>query len=147
MANENFVFDTSALLTLHKDEPGATTVHELLSKAGKERRGWICFISLMEFFYILQQESDLEAAHRSYAALKQLPFMILESDEQLGLLAASLKATNQLSMADAWIAATAEQLDATLVHKDPEFEALAKRIKLQALPYKTVKPQDSTKIL
>ena len=30
-----------------------------------------------------------------------------------------------LSVADAWIAAAAQQLGATLLHKDPEFQAVA----------------------
>ena len=46
------------------------------------------------------------------------------------LAAARIKAGHKLSVADAWIAATAERLDATLVHKDPEFEPLAKLVRL-----------------
>jgi len=38
--------------------------------------------------------------------------------------AAEIKATYRLSVTDAWIAATAVLLNATLVHKDPEFEPL-----------------------
>ena len=49
--------------------------------------------------------------------------------------AASIKATHRLSLADAWIAATALELDATLVHKDPEFEKLLE-LKEERLPYK-----------
>ncbi|MGC2166101.1 MAG: PIN domain-containing protein [Gallionella sp.] len=49
--------------------------------------------------------------------------------------AASVKATHPLSLADAWIAAAALQLDATLVHKDPEFENLP-GLSEERLPYK-----------
>ncbi len=49
--------------------------------------------------------------------------------------AASVKATHPLSLADAWIAATALGLDATLVHKDPEFEKLPGLLE-ERLPYK-----------
>jgi predicted nucleic acid-binding protein len=38
--------------------------------------------------------------------------------------AARIKAGGGLSVADAWIAATAVQRDAVLVHKDPEFSRL-----------------------
>ncbi len=131
-----FVLDTSALLTLHQDEPGAEAVETILAKNGQEHRVWICFISLMEFFYIVQQESGVEKARQSYGGLKQLPLMVMDSDEELGLIAASIKAIHQVSLADAWIAATTERLDATLMHKDPEFEQLKSRIKLQNLPYK-----------
>lgn len=49
--------------------------------------------------------------------------------------AASVKATHALSVADAWIAATALELSATLVHKDPEFEQLP-LLNEERLPYK-----------
>ncbi|MGC2166104.1 MAG: hypothetical protein WA632_08835 [Gallionella sp.] len=38
-------------------------------------------------------------------------------------------------LADAWIAAAALELDATLVHKDPEFENLP-GLRKERLPYK-----------
>ena len=49
--------------------------------------------------------------------------------------AASIKASHPLSLADAWIAATALELGATLVHKDPEFESLPALIE-ERLPYR-----------
>jgi predicted nucleic acid-binding protein len=49
--------------------------------------------------------------------------------------AARIKATQRVSLADAWIAACAELEDATLVHKDPEFGLLA--IAQLQLPYKS----------
>jgi predicted nucleic acid-binding protein len=48
--------------------------------------------------------------------------------------AAEIKATCRLSIADAWVAASAELSKATLVHKDPEFEPLP--IPQRKLPYK-----------
>ncbi|HMW21732.1 MAG TPA: PIN domain-containing protein [Nitrosomonas sp.] len=46
-----------------------------------------------------------------------------------------IKATHPLSIADAWIAATALELEITLVHKDPEFEHLPELLQAR-LPYK-----------
>jgi ribonuclease VapC len=70
--------------------------------------------------------------------MKRLPATILwEADEPILLTAARLKATFHLSLADAIIAAFAIRHDATLVHKDPEYEALAGLVKLESLPYKT----------
>ena len=43
---------------------------------------------------------------------------------------------SKVSFADAFVAATAQRLDATLVHKDPDFDALKGIIKLHALPPK-----------
>ena len=50
--------------------------------------------------------------------------------------AAMFQGSCRLSVADAWILATATQYSATLVHKDPEFEQARTQVTLQALPYK-----------
>ncbi len=42
-----------------------------------------------------------------------------------------------MSFADCCIAGLAEQKQAILIHKDPEFEQLKDKITLHALPYKT----------
>jgi predicted nucleic acid-binding protein len=48
--------------------------------------------------------------------------------------AAAFKATDALSLADAWIAAAAVLHAAILVHKDPELAALP--VEQEALPYR-----------
>ncbi|OGS05191.1 MAG: hypothetical protein A3G41_02640 [Elusimicrobia bacterium RIFCSPLOWO2_12_FULL_59_9] len=134
--SETWVLDTSALFCLKENEPGAGVVDRLLRDAGPKGRVYISFMSMMEYFYILQQEQGEIAARRGFLELKQLPLQVVESDEALALTAARIKSTTKLSVADAWIAATAEHLKASLVHKDPEFESLARQITLQQLPYK-----------
>jgi len=52
------------------------------------------------------------------------------------LTAARLKARFRVSFADALIAAFAVRSSAILVHKDPEFEALADKVLQEPLPYK-----------
>lgn len=136
-AAETFVLDTSALLCLKENEPGAAEVEAILRQHGKKEMVFISFMSVMELAYILDQEQGEMASHQGILQLKQLPLRIVESDEPLGLAAARIKAGHKLSVADAWIAATAERLGATLVHKDPEFAPLAKLIRLRALPLKT----------
>ncbi len=133
---ESFVLDTSALLCLKENEAGASEVEAILREHGKKENVFISFMSVMELAYILEQEQGETAAHQGILQLKQLPVRIVESDEPLGLAAARIKAGHKLSVADAWIAATAERLGATLVHKDPEFEPLAKLIHLKTLPWK-----------
>jgi predicted nucleic acid-binding protein len=135
-AADVFVLDTSALICLKEDEPGAADVERILREAGAKGRVFISFISLMEFFYILHQEQGERAAQKGYLEIKQLPINVIESDEQLGLAAATLKAGHKLSVADAWVAATAQRLQAALVHKDPEFESLKDVVTLRPLPYK-----------
>lgn len=134
---ETFVLDTSALLCLKENEPGASDVEDILRQHGKKGSVFVSFMSIMELAYILEQEQGEAAAREGVLQLKQLPLEVVESDEQLGLAAAKIKAGHNLSVADAWIAATAERLGATLVHKDPEFAPLAKVIKLKTLPLKS----------
>jgi hypothetical protein len=52
--------------------------------------------------------------------------------------AAEIKATHGYPFADAWIAAAATLLPATLIHKDPELDALA--ISQERLPSKRMPP-------
>jgi len=65
-----------------------------------------------------------------------LPILRAESTEALGILAAEMKATHHLSVADAWIAALARERGAILVHKDPEFEQIEATVRVLKLPYK-----------
>ena len=135
-APDAWVLDTSALLCLKADEPGASGVDEVLREGGRHGKVFVSFMSLMEYYYIRQQTFGEVEARKGYLELKQLPIIVVESDEELGLMAAGIKATWRLSVADAWVAATAERLGAVLVHKDPEFEPLKGRIVLRSLPYK-----------
>lgn len=135
-AAERLVLDTSALLALHGNERGSDEVERILRKHGGRGRVFASFMSLMEFYYVAHRRLGESEARRSYLRLKQLPIRIVESDEQLGLRAAAFKARGAISVADAWIAATAERLGASLVHKDPEFDAFKGVIGLRPLPYK-----------
>jgi len=73
--------------------------------------------------------------------VKSWPITWIHSDEQLCLLAARYKAQYRISLADAFVAAAAFKLNAALVHKDPEFDALESEVKLQPLPYKSKTPR------
>ena len=133
----SFVLDTSALICLKSDERGASEVSKVLEDVSGSHRVFCSFMSPMEFFYSIYRERGREAAFRACVELKALPIQIIESDESLRMIAGEIKAQHRLSVADAWIAATAQYLGAVLVHKDPEFESLSSRIKLHPLPYKT----------
>jgi predicted nucleic acid-binding protein len=133
VSHELYMLDTSAIFTLIEDEAGADRVDALL----RSQEIFLPWIVLLEVTYISRQElGEAEADHR-LAHLKRLPLTILwEADEPILLTGARLKATFHLSLADAIIAAYAIRLDATLVHKDPEYDALAGQVKLESLPYK-----------
>jgi ribonuclease VapC len=131
---ETYLLDTSAVLTLIEDETGAERVEYIL----RERPVIITWMSLLEVYYITQQERGVVEAERRYALLKILPVtFIWNIDEPTLLTAARLKVAHRLSLADTIIAACAIQQKATLLHKDPEFDALVGQVGLEALPYKS----------
>ena len=132
------MLDTSAWLTLIEDEPGADTVQALLEAA--QASGAILltsFMSYMEVYYITRQERGVEEAQARIDLMTALPVLRIESSARLSVQAAEIKATRRVSVADAWIAALAGEHEATLVHKDPEFDLVAELVQTLALPYKT----------
>jgi predicted nucleic acid-binding protein len=137
---KRFVIDTSAFFCLKDDEAGAERVQEILAKARHGQiKVFVSFMSLMEYLYVCFIRYGEELARRAYLELTLLPMEIVESDENLRLRAAEFKANHNISLADAWIAATAAEKNAVLVHKDPEYETLAHLVKCLPLPYKQVK--------
>ncbi len=71
--------------------------------------------------------------------MRAWPICWHHSDDALCGEAAKLKAAYKVSFADAFVAATAARLDAVLVHKDPEFDAVKGVMKLHPLPPKAGK--------
>lgn len=132
-----YVLDTSAILAYIQDEPGAVRVHSLLieAQAGKCQIS-ISFATISEAYYIICQKRGLAPARELAALIKELPVEIVQSNERITLAAGRLKASYRLSFADAFIAATAMEKEAMLVHKDPEFEQIAASVNLEALAYK-----------
>ena len=131
-----FLLDSSALLSLRDNEPGAERVSHLLRQA---QTGGVpcygCFMSLMEVFYRVWKDEGESAGREAYADCLILPVQWIHESPALLIRAASVKATHPLSLADAWIAAAALENSATLVHKDPEFEKLPGLLE-ERLPYK-----------
>ena len=120
-----FLLDTSALMALRDDEPGAQHVAELLTAAASTRTlVYACFMSQMELLYRVWRDEGEAAGRLALEQCLALPIQWVESSPQLLRLAAEIKATSALSVADAWIAAAARTTGATLVHKDPEFATL-----------------------
>lgn len=131
-----FLLDTSALMALRDNELGAERVSELLLDV--ENGGLPCFgsfMTLMEIFYRVWKDESESAGREAYTDCLALPIQWIHESPELLIRAASVKATHPLSLADAWIAATALENSVTLVHKDPEFENLPNLLE-ERLPYK-----------
>ncbi len=132
---KRYLLDTSALLTLRDDEPGAARVAEVLQQAAKGKvHCYGCFISLMEVLYRVWRDEDEAAARLAYQQCLALPVEWVRDSETLLLMGAEMKALYPLSVADAWIAACARMTGAILVHKDPEYRPLP--LEQEALPLK-----------
>ena len=134
--DNRFVLDTSALLTLRNDEPGSERVAEILvTAADGDAEVFGCFMSLMEVLYRVWKTEGEAAGRAAYVQCQALPIVWVHESPVLLERAASLKAQHAMSLADAWIAATALECEATLVHKDPEFEPVDALLE-ERLPYK-----------
>lgn len=136
-SSQAYLLDTSALMALIEDEPGADRVDGLL----RSERILLPFLVGLETYYVTLQERSEDEADRRLALIRQLPAVWLDQvgDEML-VLAGRLKARHRLSLADALIAAFAVHAGAILVHKDPEFEAVAHLVPQERLPYKSNQP-------
>lgn len=134
---ELYVLDTSAILAFTDQEEGAEEVERLLEAArAKKCQLEACSISLMELYYSALRAMSEDEAAQLIALVKFWPVAWVYPDEKILLQAGRLKASRRLSVADALIAAVAKLHQATLVHKDPELEALANEIPLLSLPFK-----------
>ena len=132
-----YLLDTSALLTFSGDEPGADTVGILLAKGRRrEVQLYMSFLSVMEAGYKAYQARGEDGLATLLASLQQLPITRMDVSDELIALAARMKGMYRMSLADAWVLATAKHLNATLVHKDPEFEQAGEEVQLQPLPYR-----------
>ena len=132
MSGDCFVLDTSALLAFMTGEDGADQVEKIL--LGKENRLFIPWAVLFEVHFITKRTRGETEADRRFILIKELPASILwQMEEPEVLTAAQIKAQFRISFADSIIAATAFRKDATLVHKDPEYERLSGMIKLRSL--------------
>jgi ribonuclease VapC len=119
------VLDTSAVLALRGNEPGADHVEQLLNRARKGRgRVLVSFMTRMELLYLIQRDEGEEAASDALRLMDSFAVEWVSCDQDILHAAAAIKAKGGLSVADSWIAATAVVKQATLVHRDPEYAAL-----------------------
>lgn len=131
-----YLLDTSALLTLRDDEPGAEEVANILIQAETDKvKVFGCFMTLMEIYYRVWKDENEAEGKLAYAQCQSLPITWIHESTELLEQAARIKANYRLSLADAWIAASAILQEACLIHKDPEFKTLD-FVKQKPLPYK-----------
>ena len=137
MVKNDLLLDTSAVLALLLDEAGADWVEERLYQARSGRFSIFgSFVTLTEVDYTTRRGESAEQASLYLALLTSWPVTWVHSSLALCRRAAELKANHSISFADSFVAATALSCEATLVHKDPEFEALRSIVPMKPLPFK-----------
>ena len=117
------VLDTSALLALRGDEEGADRVEALLDEAsGGSTTVLVSFMTRMELLYVVWREEGEESARGAVRLVDSFPVEWVGCEPGILDRSARVKSAGGLSVADAWIAATAMEREGVLVHCDPEFE-------------------------
>lgn len=135
---DSYLLDTSGIFAFTDDEEGADEVNRLLERARQGKGNvFVSTMSIMEAYYITLEERGEADADRIVLLIRSLPITEIALSDDLVLPAGSFKGRYQISVADAWIAATAKFQHLTLVHKDPEFEPLKTELELIELPYKS----------
>lgn len=130
-----YLLDTSAILALWNAEDGADTVEDILKKSS-DASVFVSFMTFMEGRYCIWKKRGKALAEEFNRDLSLLPVRRVDVDDELIDIASEVKATNNLSVADSWIIASAIKTNSTLVHKDPEFEQIVDRVNMLKLPYK-----------
>ena len=97
---------------------------------------YVSFVSLTEVYYITAREKSEKVAKERMKQLHALQLKIVESYYEMNIAAGEIKSKNKLSFADAFVAALGKEKNATIIHKDPEYEKVAPAIKQWNLPYK-----------
>lgn len=120
-----YLLDTSALLAHHRGEPGSETIQAMLEDASATIL--LASVTLAEFARRLHalgaDDSEVQADLSAYESLAD---EIVAIDAEIAQLAYALgRATPvRLPLIDALIAAAAKRAGATLVHRDPHFDAI-----------------------
>jgi len=130
-----FVLDAWALLALlQKEEPAASRVQRLLEDAGSgEVELFISMINLGEAVYGIGRQRGEEEALATLEDIRRLALTVVPASDRAVLAAARFKMHHAVSYADAFAAATAQELQATLVTGDPELTKLGNRLRLEKL--------------
>lgn len=117
-----FILDTSALIALRSDEPGADRVETLLVQAKKAQcHLFVSFMTRMELLYCIWRDEGEEAAREALRLVDSFDIHWVSCEPEILEMAARIKAQGGLSVADSWVGATALVRKAILIHKDPEF--------------------------
>ncbi len=125
------VLDSYALIAYLNREKGFSIVSEIFGKCvDADEFAIMCVVNIGEVYYHALRVGGEKKAKFALEIIKALPIEIVEANINLTLHAASYKAFNKMSYADAFAAALAKLKKASLITGDSEFKALEKEIKI-----------------
>jgi predicted nucleic acid-binding protein len=125
-----YLLDTSALLAFYQDERGSDIVEDIFkARENGKAEILISFMSLLEVLYLFTAREGSRRAFSMLFQIRSLEACEVWPDDDLIWCAAQIKAGGGLSAADALIAASAQVREATLVHRDREFERLGDKVR------------------
>lgn len=130
MKNESrkpkIVLDTKPLIKLFAQEEGWDAVQKILSRVeAGDIEAAISVVTLTEIYYKYMKEKRADLAD---IRMKQLRYALylkkLLIDEEVAVKAGDFKGKYNISVADAFIAATAYFEGSTIISDDPDFEKI-----------------------
>lgn len=125
-----YVLDTSALFALYQDETGADAVAGIFAARDRgEAAIFLSFMSIYEIIYLTMAGGGTQDYAKLLFRVRSLGMEEIWPDDDLLWRAAEIKARGGLSAADSWIAASAAAAEATLVHRDPEYDRLGAAVR------------------
>ena len=132
---KKFIADAWAILALlQKEEPAASRVKQLLEDAQQEKlQIFVSTINLGEVYYRVGKVKGEAEAQKTLELISRLSLKMLPATDERVLAAAHWKIHHAISYADAFAAAAAAELKATLVTGDPELESLKRKIRIEKL--------------
>ena len=132
-----YILDACALIAFLNEEigEGYETVKDLLQHAvAGGITLYMSIINLVEVYYGFMQSNGLETANAIIEPVKSLPIkFIREITDEIYSKAAFFKATYSISLADAFLCATAKSLAATIITKDDEIKPVEEKESLPVL--------------
>jgi tRNA(fMet)-specific endonuclease VapC len=135
---KRYVLDTTALLILFADRPGAKRVDSLIHEAARTHNFlMMSAVNWGEAYYSVGNRLGEDQARQLVEQTSLLPLAILPADRDRASNAAGLQARYRLGYAHSFAAALAMEQNAVLVSCDPDFEKLGKRLTLLRLPRHT----------
>jgi predicted nucleic acid-binding protein len=120
-----YVLDTFALMAYLRREKNFEAVRTVISETlSLKSESFISIINLGELYYMQSRKSGAVKAQAALRFVGRAGIVTEAATNERVLRAAQLKARCSMSYADAFAATLAEELNATLVTGDREYEAL-----------------------